>query len=178
MEVLKQWKSDEAHSSIEFVVRHMMVSKVRGKFGKFEVIFQGEPDKIELGNVTVNIDVQSVFTGEKGRDDDLRSKNFFETSKYPAIKFVSKSIRKTGDGTYEIHGDLTIKDVTKDVKFDGEFGGSVKDPYGNNRFGFSANSSINRRDFGLTWQMALDNGGIMVGDTVKIEVSLEMVESK
>ncbi|MGC8608607.1 MAG: YceI family protein [Thermoplasmata archaeon] len=178
MEVLRQWKTDAAHSSIEFVVRHMMVSKVRGKFGSFAVTFEGDPNKIEAGKVSVDIDVQSIYTGEKGRDDDLRSGNFFESEKYPKIKFASDKISKTGDETYDISGTLTIKNASKNVTFHGEFGGSLKDPFGNNRFGFSADTSINRRDFGLTWQMILDNGGLMVGDIVKIEVSLELVEIK
>ncbi|WP_297217451.1 YceI family protein [Thermoplasma sp.] len=176
MEVLKIWTADLAHSNVEFVVRHMMISRVRGSFKKYDITYNGDPDKLEAGRATAKIDVASVFTGDNGRDEDLRSSNFFEVSKYPFITFESTKIEKISDESYKVHGNLTIKGVTKEVAFDGELGGILKDPYGNQRFGFSATASINRREFGLTWNMVLDNGGVMVGDTVKIEIALEMVE--
>ncbi|KAA8922300.1 YceI family protein [Thermoplasma sp.] len=178
MEVLKTWMADTTHSNVEFVVRHMMISKVRGSFKKYEIVFNGDPEDLENGKATAKIEVASIFTGENGRDDDLRSSNFFEVSKYPYITFESTKIEKVSDERYKVHGNLTIKNVTKEVVFDGELGGKLRDPYGNQRFGFSAETSINRREFGLTWNMVLDNGGVMVGDTVKVELSLEMVEVK
>jgi len=178
MEVLKTWMADTAHSNVEFVVRHMMISRVRGSFKKYEIAFNGDPENLEKGKATAKIEVASVFTGENGRDDDLRSSNFFDVAKYPYITFESTKIEKVSSDQYRVHGNLTIKDVTKEVVFEGELGGKLKDPYGNDRFGFSATTSINRREFGLTWNMVLDNGGVMVGDVVKVELALEMVEVK
>ncbi|BAB59353.1 hypothetical protein [Thermoplasma volcanium GSS1] len=177
MEVLKKWTPDKAHSSIEFVVRHMMVSKVRGSFNDFDIVFIGDPDDLAQGKAEATVRVASITTGEADRDQHLRSQDFFYVEKFPEIKFSSTDIMKAGDG-YKINGKLTIKDVTKDVSFEGELEGKIKDPYGKQRFGFTARTVIDRRDFGLMWNMALDNGGILVGNTVNVEISLEMVEAQ
>ena len=165
------WTVDTAHSSVGFTVRHMMVSKVRGRFNDFtaDVVTGADP---LASSVTATVQMASIDTGDDGRDGHLRTNDFFDIDAFPTMTFTSTGI--TGSGTdYELAGDLTIKGVTKPVTFDLEFGGVGKDPWGNTRAGFTITGTINRKDFGMAYNAVLETGGIMVGDKVSIELDIE-----
>lgn len=169
-----KWALDPSHSEIEFKVRHMMITNVKGSFDSFNIDVDG--DDITSANITVNIDAASINTNSTDRDNHLKSADFFDVEKYPEIKFVSKSLNKIGGQQYTLTGDLTIKDVTKEVKLDVEFGGINKDPWGNNKAGFSLEGKINRKDFGLNWNAALEAGGVMVSEEVKIFAEVQFAQ--
>ena len=167
------WTIDPAHSEVGFSVRHLMVSKVKGVFEKFEgAITVGEDARASA--VQATIDVTSINTREPNRDAHLRSNDFFEAEQYPAITFVSTSVASRGDD-YEMVGDLTIKGRTRQVTLDLEFNGVSADPWGGTRAGFSAATEINRKDFGVDLDMPLDGGGVVVGDKIRITLEIEAV---
>ena len=172
------WQLDPAHTNIEFSVKHMMISTVKGRFESFEGKFFGEIDKIENGEIEVSIDANSISTKEGDRDRHLRSPDFFYTEKYPKIKFVSKKIKKIDSTTYEVTGELTIREVTKSTTFRTMIEGKITDPYGNERVGVSVEGSLNRTKWNLKWNSILEAGGIMVGEIVKINAELEAIKIK
>jgi polyisoprenoid-binding protein YceI len=165
------WTLDTAHSSVGFTVRHMMVSKVRGRFGDFSADIVTAENPLE-STLAATVQMASIDTGDEGRDGHLRTNDFFDIEEHPTMTFRSTGI--TGSGTdYELTGDLTIKGVTKPVTFDLEFGGVGKDPWGNTRAGFTLTGTINRKDFGMAYNAVLETGGIMVGEKVAIELDIE-----
>ena len=161
---------DQAHSNIGFEVKHMMVSKVKGNFDSYAAEVEAD-DLTDLtkASISFKIDVDSIDTGSEDRDNHLRSEDFFNVEKYPTIDFVSKEITKDGDD-FKVTGDLTIKSVTKPVTFDVEFGGKGVNPWGVEVYGFEAATKINREEFDLTWNAALETGGVLFGKDVKINV--------
>ncbi len=165
---------DAAHSSIDFSVKHMMVSKVKGSFTSFSAELDGTAEDLTGAAIKFNIDVNSITTNNEDRDNHLRSEDFFDTAKYPSIQFVATSIQTTDVGEYEVTGDLTIKDVTKPVTFEVEYGGKGKNPWGQEVVAFSAETKVNRKEFGLVWNQALETGGVLVGEDIKINVELEL----
>lgn len=173
-----KWMMDPAHSDIEFSVRHMMISTVKGRFKKFKVDFSGDPDNLENGSVRVSIDSQSVDTRDEKRDAHLRSSDFFNTETHKEIVFESGKITKTLDGDYRLSGVLTIRGISRDVELDGVFEGKLKDPYGNERFGVSVKGEIQREDFGVSFNSILETGGVLISSRVKIEAHVELVASK
>src|SRR6266568_9279535 len=163
------WQIDPDHTNVQFKVRHLMVSNVKGVFHKFNGMVDLDDKEITRSKVNVTIDVASVDTGVVKRDDDLRSANFFEVAKYPTMTFVSRKIARNGADNLRVTGDLTIHGVTREVVLNVEGpSAEVKDPWGNIRRGASAVTRINRKDFGLTWNKALETGGVVVGDEVDI----------
>lgn len=166
---------DSAHSKAQFSIRHMMVSNVRGEFSKMKGTIDYDEKDPSAIRIEATIDVASINTGEPKRDEHLKSPDFFDVAKYPVITFRSKSARKTADGL-AVTGDLTIHGVTKEVVLQVE-GPSpeVRDPWGNFRRGATATTKINRKDFGLTWNAALEAGGVVVGDEVAITIDVEAV---
>jgi polyisoprenoid-binding protein YceI len=169
------WKIDPAHSEINFSVRHMMISTVRGKFNKFTgTIDFNENDPID-SSVEVVIDAASIDTREEDRDNHLRSPDFLNVEKYPHITFKSTRIEQIDDDHAHIFGDLTIRDVTKEVMLNTEYAGMAKSPWGQYSAGFNATTKINRKDFGLNWNQALETGGVLVGDEIKIDIDLEAI---
>ncbi len=170
------WAIDPDHSSIQFKVRHLMVSNVSGKFGKFQGKVISDEKDLRKSMVEVSIDAASVNTGVVKRDEDLRSPNFLDVEKYPTIAFRSKNVETAGEGMLKVTGDLTIHGVTRSVVLDVE-GPSpeLKDPWGKFRRGVSATTKINRKDFGLTWNQALEAGGVVVGDAITITIDAEFV---
>ncbi|MET3468106.1 MULTISPECIES: YceI family protein [Microbacterium] len=165
------WVLDASHSEVGFSVRHMMISKVRGTFAVAEATIVAPENPLEL-TLDAKVDVASINTKDEGRDNHLRSADFFDVENYPNITFVSTGVRQQG-GDFLVDGDLTIKDVTKPVTFEVEFGGFGTDPWGNYKAGATAKTVINREDFGLTWNAALETGGVLVGKDVTIELDLQ-----
>lgn len=167
------WTIDPTHSSVEFVVRHMMMSKVRGRFEKFSGQLEvGET--LEKSHVEVSIDIASINTGQTQRDDHLRSPDFFEVTKNPTITYVSKSLSHVKDNMWKMIGDLTMHGVTKTVELKVEVGGVGMDPFGNERVGFTIEGELNREEFGLKWNQALETGGVLVSRNVQIEINAEL----
>lgn len=168
------WKLDPTHSSVEFVVRHLVVTKVRGRFGAFDGAVVIDPADPLASTVEVTIDVASVSTGDEQRDGHLRSPDFFDVERYPTITFRSTAVREARSD-HEVDGELTIKGVTKTVTLSLEYNGVSPDPWGGTRAGFSAETEIDRRDFGLTFDAKLDTGGAVLGDKVKIQLEIEAI---
>ncbi|MCE4024872.1 MULTISPECIES: YceI family protein [unclassified Microbacterium] len=165
------WTLDPAHSEVTFSVRHMMISKVRGTFGVKSATLVAPENPLEA-RVEASVDVTSLDTGDAGRNGHLMSADFFDAEKYPTMDFVSTGARAEG-GDLFVDGDLTIHGVTKPVTFELDFGGFGSDPYGNYKAGASAKAVINREDFGLTWNAALETGGVLVGKDVTITLDLQ-----
>ncbi|MCX7523367.1 YceI family protein [Microbacterium sp. STN6] len=165
------WTIDPAHSEVGFSIRHLMVSKVKGRFAEFDATFVTGEDPLD-SSVTAHATVTSVETRDANRDAHLRTGDFFEAETYPTIDFVSTGVREN-KGDFFVDGDLTIKGVTKKVTFAFEFGGFAQDPYGNYKAGATATTEINREDFGLTYNAALETGGMLLGDKVTITLELQ-----
>jgi polyisoprenoid-binding protein YceI len=172
---IEHWNFDLTHSSINFWVRHLMVSKVHGRFKAWSGTLAFDAQDPASSRVEVQIDAPSIFTEEAKRDDHLRSADFLDVEKYPHIVFKSASVQRTDDG-FTVNGNLTIHGVTKPVALAVEYAGRVKDPWGGERIGFSARTSINRKDFGLTWNVMLEAGGVTVADKVEIAIEVEAVK--
>lgn len=169
---------DPSHSTADFKVRHLMIANVRGEFSKVSGTVAFDPETPANSKVEARIDVNSLQTREEQRDAHLKSADFFDVEKYPEITFVSKKVVRTGDEEYKLTGDLTIHGVTKEVVLEVEGPGpEVKDPWGNLKTGASAKTKINRKDFGLVWNVALETGGVLVGDDVNIQLDLELVRA-
>ena len=167
---------DPTHTTLSFVTRHAMVTKVRGSFEKFEGQAIVDGSSPETSSLSVNIDVASVTTRNVDRDAHLRSADFFDVERFPNMVFVSTNIAVDGD-TVEVTGDLTIKDVTNSVTFPLEYQGSAKDPFGNTRVGFEGSVQVLRSDFGLTWNAALETGGFLVSDKVTLELEISAIQT-
>jgi polyisoprenoid-binding protein YceI len=167
------WQLDAAHTSVEFAVRHLMISTVKGRFGDVSGTLTGSLDDPRSVSADITIGVESIDTRQGQRDAHLRSPDFFDALKWPTIRFNGNRIEGDVNGDFSLVGDLTIRDVTREVKLDVTNEGRVKDPWGSSRIGFSAKTKIDRRDFGLTWNQALETGGIVVGDEIKISVDAE-----
>jgi len=167
------WQLDPAHSQIGFRVKHMMVSTVRGNFRDFSVRLSYDPANVEAAGVEVELQAASIDTGVEARDDHLRSADFFDAEKYPVLRFVSRKVEQVGDGEVRVTGDLTIRDITREVVIEGEVAGPQKDPWGNMKLGVSGATKINRKDFELTWNQVLESGGVLVADDIKIELELQ-----
>lgn len=163
---------DSSHSTVQFQVKHMMFSKVRGSFGNFEGTIDFDETNPANSSVNVSIDTNSVDTKDEKRDAHLRSNEFFGADENPKMTFVSTSIEPDGD-EYKIHGDLTVNGVTKPVVLEAEFEGKGPSPMGVEVYGFSAETKINRKDFNMNWNAAIETGGVLVSDEVKIELEIE-----
>jgi polyisoprenoid-binding protein YceI len=166
------WQIDPAHSNIEFAIRHL-VGRVHGTFRDWNGTVQVDSGKWDQGSVEVTIQAASIFTDNDTRDEDLRSAHFFEVAKYPTLHFKSTKVEATGE-KLKIYGDLTIRDVTKPVELDGAFDGLMRSTDGD-RIGFDASTTINRNDWGVTWNRMVEGGGLLLGDDVQISVSVEAV---
>jgi polyisoprenoid-binding protein YceI len=163
---------DKAHSEATFQVRHLL-TKVRGRFSDFEGTIEYDPDSPQRSSVKAMIQATSIDTNEADRDKHLRSADFFGVDQFPTLTFTSTRVTKKGRDTFDMVGDLTIHGVTRPVTLNVSFLGKAKDPWGNERLGFEADTTINRKDFGLTWNAALETGGFLVGDEVKINLSVQ-----
>ncbi|PSL42504.1 polyisoprenoid-binding protein YceI [Chitinophaga niastensis] len=173
----QQWMADAAHSELGFKIRHLMITNINGKFNGFTVDADTDEEDFMTAKVKASVDVDTISTGNDDRDKHLRSPDFFDVNKYRYITFVTTKYENVdNDGSYALYGDLTIRDVTKNIKLDVEFGGVVKDPWGNTKAGFTINGKINRKDFGLNWNAVTEAGGIMVSDEVKINCEVQLIK--
>ncbi|MDD5362013.1 MAG: YceI family protein [Ignavibacteria bacterium] len=171
-----KWVIDPSHSKIGFKVRHLMISHVLGNFKQFEGVVLTEGNDFTKASVNLTISSASVDTEIADRDTHLKSADFFDVEKYPELTFSDSKIEDLGDDTYELTGNLTIKGIAKPVKLTVEFGGVMKDPWGNEKAGFSLTGKINRKDWGLNWNSALEAGGELVGEDVKLICDIELAK--
>jgi polyisoprenoid-binding protein YceI len=172
----ENWQIDGAHSAVNLAVRHMVISKVRGHFSKWSAKLSLDTADLTCSAVEVDIEAASIDTGVADRDTHLRSPDFLDAAKYPTLRYRSRRVEATSKDRLRVVGDLTIRDVTREVVLDVEYGGQGKDPWGNTRIGFTATASLNRKDFGLTWNQALETGGVLVADRVDIEIELQAIK--
>ncbi|MDP3510901.1 MAG: YceI family protein [Candidatus Melainabacteria bacterium] len=173
------WKIDSGHTTADFSVRHLMISNVKGHFSKVSGNVNYDGKDLKSIKIDAAIEVASVDTGENGRDEHLKNADFFDATKFPTMTFKSKKVKSAGKGKFTVLGDLTIKGVTKEVTLDVEGPTEqIKDMQGGTRVGASATTKINRKDFGITWNKALDNGSSVVGDDVKVSIEVEAVKQK
>lgn len=171
------WKLDPAHSSAEFKIKHMMISHVKGGFTGISATLIEDKNDPTRSTVEASIDIGTINTGDPQRDAHLKSTDFFEHEKHPHMTFKSTRVEKKSEGEYKVTGDLTLHGVTKAVTFNVEGPSTpTKDPWGNTRIGLSATAKINRKDFGLSWNAALETGGFLVGDEVQITIDAEFIQ--
>lgn len=171
------WQIDPAHTQVDFSVKHMMFAKVRGSFEAVEGALRFDPDNVDESSVRVEIDAGSINTGQEDRDAHLRSADFLDVEEYPTITFESRNVVGLGGDRYDVTGDLSIHGVTREVTLEATLGGVGTDPWGNERCAFSASTKIDRRDYGLTWNQALETGGILVGEHVNISIDVQATQA-
>ncbi|MBI2185852.1 MAG: YceI family protein, partial [Acidobacteria bacterium] len=169
----ERWEIDSSHSGIHFSVRHLVIAKVRGQFGRWNGTVVAPAADFGRASVDVVIDATSIDTSVADRDAHLRSADFFDVERYPEIAFKSSQVVPNGSDRLRVLGQLTIKGTTRDVTLDVEVHGIAKDPWGNERAAFTARTTIDRRDFGLTWNQVLETGGVVVGDRIEVEIEIE-----
>ena len=173
---MASWIIDNSHSNIQFTVRHMMIAKVRGRFPNFSGTVVFDEQNPVNSSVDVQIEVASIDTRDERRDGHLASPDFLDAANYPSMSFVSKRVEVVDANHGKITGDLTIRGVTNEVTLDTEYSGQALSPWGSTSAGFSASTTINRKDWGLNWNVALETGGLLVGEEVKIEIELELIK--
>ena len=171
-----KWALDPTHSEIVFKVKHLMITNVKGEFRKFNAEIESNGQDFTNASIKATIDASSIFTNEDNRDGHLKSGDFFDVENHKELTFVGTSFTKKGEDEYDLSGKLTIKGVTKDVTFSVEFGGVAKDPWGNEKAGFSLSGKINRTDFGLNWNAALETGGVIVSEEVRINAEVQFIK--
>lgn len=172
------WKIDPTHSEIQFKAKHLVISTVTGQFKSFdgEIISNGN-GSFDGADIKFEADIDSITTNNDDRDAHLKSDDFFNAEQYPKLTFESTSFTKNGNGEYKLTGNLTIRDVTKEVTLDVEHGGVVDDPYGNTKAGFELTGAINRKEFGLTWSAVTEAGSVVVGDSIKLQMNVQVVKN-
>jgi polyisoprenoid-binding protein YceI len=175
---MTSWKIDGAHSAVEFVVKHMMVSRTKGRFTTFDGTIELDEQNLANSSVAVEIDVTSIDTHDEKRDEHLRSADFFDAENHPTITFVSTEILPRGGDKFQIVGDLTIRGITQKVVIDAEKIGINTSPWGQQVVGFEASTGVSRKEFGLTWNVALETGGFLVGDSIKINLGVEAIKQE
>lgn len=172
------WVIDPSHSEIAFKVKHLMISNVKGSFGEFSGQIITDADDFTTSDISFKLNPASISTGAPDRDAHLKSPDFFDVENYAEITFTSGKLVKTSDDEFALSGILTIKGVSQPVQLEVEFGGLMTDPWGNVKAGFTLNGKINRRDFGLTWNAALETGGVLVGDEVRLTLEVQLLKQK
>jgi polyisoprenoid-binding protein YceI len=171
-----KWVIDPTHSEIGFKVKHMMFTNVSGKFSKFDATIEAEDNDFENAKIEFTGAIDSITTGNADRDTHLVSPDFFDAAQFPEIKFSATSFTKINEGEYELVGDLTLHGVTKSVKLAAEYGGLMKDPWGNTKMALALEGKINRKDWGLNWNSALETGGVLVSEEVRLNIELQFVQ--
>lgn len=178
MATATKWVLDPMHSEVQFKVKHLVISTVSGFFKSFEGELDTENNDFTDAKISFSLDINSIDTNQSQRDEHLKSAEFFDAEKYPKISFNSSSFTKSGDDEYKLTGNLTIKDVTKPVSLDVEFGGSADDFYGNTKAGFEISGKINRKEFGLTWDGITEAGSIVLGEDIKLLINVQFAKQK
>lgn len=173
-----KWALDPVHSSVDFSIKHMMIANVKGTFNQFDAIIEANPADLTDAQIQFSIDVASIDTRNVDRDNHLRSGDFFDAENHPVMTFNSINIVHNGDGEYNVTGELTIRGVTNKETFEVRYEGSGIDPWGNEKVGFTVEGSIKRSDYGLTWNAALETGGVLVGDKVKITLDVQAAKAE
>jgi len=171
-----KWALDPAHSEILFKVKHLMITNVKGEFRNFTTELTSTGNEFDADSIRVTIDASSIFTNNTERDNHLKSADFFDIEKFKELTFTGKSLKKIDDENYKLTGDLTIKDISNEITLDVEFGGINKDPWGNEKAGFSLSSKINRKDWQLNWNTALETGGVLVSDEVRLNAEVQFTK--
>ena len=171
------WKIDTAHSSVTFSARHMVVAKVHGAFKAWTGTLDLDTSDLTKSKVDVTIDTASIDTRDEKRDGHLKSADFLDVEKYPTMHFKSKRVEKSGADTLKVIGDLALHGVTREVTLNVEYGGRAKDPWGGERAGFTAQTKIERKEFGLQWNVALETGGVLVGDSIDVNIEIEAIKA-
>jgi polyisoprenoid-binding protein YceI len=170
------YKIDAAHSEINFKVKHLMITNVTGNFTQFDATMESSADDFSDASISFEADVNSINTNNEQRDGHLKSDDFFNAEQFPKLTFVSSGLQKKSDNEYALTGDLTIRNITKTVTLDVEFGGTMTDPWGQQKAGFEINGKINRKDFDLKWTATTEAGGIVVSDEVKLQLAVQMIK--
>ena len=172
------WQLDAAHSEVTFRVRHLVIATVSGKFDKFSSVVTTDGEDFTKANIEFTVETGSINTGVDARDNHLRSDDFFNSEKFPLMTFKSTSLKKISGGEYQLDGNLTIRDVTKPISLNVEFGGTATDPYGNHKAAFEVAGKLNRKEFGLRWDAITEAGGAVVSDEVKIHVNVQYAKAQ
>jgi len=173
-----KWVIDPTPSEIGFKIKHLIITNVKGSFKTFDAVIYSTGDDFRSAEANISIDVRSIDTGSSDRDNNVKGADFFDSEKYPQINFISNTIEPIDqDGSFDLWGDLTIRDITKRIKLNVDFGGVIKDTWGNKKAGFLVNGNINRKDFGLVWNAPLETGGLLVSDLVQIHCEIQLVRS-
>lgn len=172
------WTFDKSHSKVGFSVSHLIISETEGNFKSFDGSVETKGDDFSEAKVEFTVDTKSIDTDNEQRDNHLRNDDFFNSEKFPKMIFKSKSFKKTGDKKYKLVGDLTIRNVTKEVTLNVKHNGTVKDPWGNTKAGFKITGEVNRFDYGLKWNALMEAGGAVVGETVNLEIDIELAKAK
>lgn len=170
------WKIDPMHSEVQFKVKHLVISTVTGTFNSFDANLESEGEDYDGAKASFSLDVNSIDTNVADRDAHLKSDDFFNAEKYPKLTFEG-TLKKVSESQYELAGPLTIRDISKEVKLNVEYGGSMVDGYGQTKAGFEITGKVNRKEFGLKWDMVTEAGGVVVGDEVKLNLNVQMVKS-
>jgi polyisoprenoid-binding protein YceI len=171
-----KWAIDPMHSEVQFKVKHLVISTVTGSFKNFEGTVETEGDDFDNASIEFKLDINSIDTSQTQRDEHLKSPEFFDAAQFPHITFKSTSFTKTGDDTYKLAGNLTIKGITNPVTLDVEHGGIATDFYGNTKAGFEITGKINRKQFGLTWDGVTEAGAIVVGEDIKLHINIQLAK--
>jgi polyisoprenoid-binding protein YceI len=171
-----KWLIDTTHSEVQFKVKHLVISTVTGNFNSFNAEVETNGDSFEGATINFSADIDSIDTNNADRDAHLKSADFFDADKFPKMSFRSTEMIKKDDSNYELKGELSIKDVTKSVSLNVDFGGTMTDPYGQYKAGFEVTGKINRKEFGLTWSAVTEAGGVVVGDEVKLIMNVQFVK--
>ncbi|MBN2731229.1 MAG: YceI family protein [Balneolaceae bacterium] len=171
------WNIDPTHSEVQFKVKHLVISTVTGSFGSYNGRIEADGDDFENAKATFAADIDSISTNNEDRDQHLKSDDFFNAEAHPQLKFESTSFEKVGDGEYKVTGELTIRDVTKEIELDVVHGGTVTDQYGQTKAGFEVEGIINRKEFGLTWSAVTEAGNVVVGDKIKLQLNVQFIKN-
>ena len=171
-----KWALDPTHSEIQFKVKHLMISKVTGQFKKFNATVETQGDNMSTAKINFTADIDSISTNNEQRDAHLKAGDFFDIENHPQLTFVSSRLQKIDEENYKLYGTLTMKGVSKDEVLDVEFGGLVKDPWGNDRTGYTISGKINRKDYGVSFSMVSETGGLLLGEEVTLQAQVQFIK--
>ncbi|HPE44200.1 MAG TPA: YceI family protein [Bacteroidales bacterium] len=174
---MKTWTIDPAHSEVQFKVKHLVISTVTGSFDRFSGQLETSSDDFTPATINFEAEVDSINTNNADRDNHLKSADFFDAANYPKISFVSESFEKTGESTYKLTGNFTMRGTTKKITLDVEHGGVMTDPYGNTKAGFELQGKVSRKEFGLSWNAVTEAGGVVVADEVKLLLNIQLAKN-